>query len=229
MGMKYFVMLSFSFILLLFSCHRHKDHQHTENHVNQHMHQRSFDDLAKGLEDKEREEWQKPGDVIALLGDISGKTIMDIGAGTGYFSFRMAEKGAHVIAADVSDEFQDFIEHKKKELRYTDEQLELRKVPFDSPDLKKMETDAVLIVNTYHHIEGRIEYFNKVLEGLKKEGVLMVVDFKKQEFDEAPPGPPIRMKIKAEQVVEELREAGFNTFDINASLLKYQYIILAKK
>ena len=76
------------------------------NPANEHMHRSSVDDLVKRFESPERDAYQKPEKVLAFLGDISNKKIMDIGSGSGYFSVKLAEKGAKVIAADVSDEFQ---------------------------------------------------------------------------------------------------------------------------
>lgn len=47
--------------------------------------------------------------MLAYLGNLEGKKVVDIGAGSGYFSFRLAAAGAAVIAADVNDEFQQCI------------------------------------------------------------------------------------------------------------------------
>jgi len=212
-------------MLSAFSQHQHKDH----NQANEHMHQRSVEELAQTFEDPSRDDWQKPEEVIALLGDIVGKTVVDIGAGSGYFTFRLAEKGARVVAADVDDDFQNFIAVKKKELNFSDDQITLKKVPYDSPDLSVETADAVIIVNTYHHIEGRVSYFAEVLEGLVPDGVLMIVDFKKEEFDEAVPGPPVKMRISKDQVLDELEQSGFESFEVNTELLDYQYIIIAQK
>ena len=92
------------------------------------MHKLSVEELAQRFEDPSRDAWQKPDQVIALLGDIKGKTVVDIGAGSGYFTFRLAEKGARVVAADVDDDFQNFIAHKKEELDYSDDQVRLKKI-----------------------------------------------------------------------------------------------------
>lgn len=225
------ILLSILTIALLFDhCNKNNKKHNDENethHNNKHDHQHDY--YSGVLESDDRAGWQKPDEVISLLGDINGKTIVDIGSGTGYFTFRLAKKGAHVIAVDVSDKFLDGIKEKKKELQYTDNQLELRKVPYDSPELKAGEADAVIIVNTYHHINNRTSYFNKVLIGLKKEGVLMVVDFVKKEFENSPPGPPVSMRLKKEKVIEELKQAGFTNFKIDTKTLEFQYIIIARK
>jgi len=205
-----------------------QQHDH-HNKANEHIHQHTFEELTRRFEDPSRDAWQKPDQVINLLGDINGKTVVDIGAGTGYFTFRLAQNGARVVAADVDDDFQNFIASRKKDLNYSDEQIILKKVPYDSPELTPSSADAVIIVNTYHHIEDRVPYFRKVYTGLVKDGLLMIVDFKKDQPDPEAPGPPYEMRIAKEEVIEELKQSGFTEFSVDTDLLSYQYIIRAFK
>jgi len=211
--------------------HKHEGHKHEHGHkhahgdANKHMHETSFEELVKRFEGSERDKYQKPNEVIKFLGNVEGKTIIDIGAGTGYFSFPLAQAGARVIAADVDERFLAYIKKKKEKLGMTDKQVIPKKVPYDTPNLKNGEADMAIIVNTYHHIEDRKIYFNKVKNGLKKGGELVVIDFFKKE---TPMGPPVELKLAEDQVISELKTSGFNEFDINVKLLPYQYIIRAK-
>lgn len=189
------------------------------------MNQQSFADLVAGFNAPERALWQKPDEVIAALGDLNGKTVMDIGSGTGYFSFRLLEAGANVICGDVDERFLGYIAGRKEELGLTDSQLELRLLPYDSSMLQANEVDMVLLVDTYHHIDNRVTYFSEVLAGLRPGGQLVVVDFFKQEL---PVGPPYEMKLDLGTIIDELRTAGFKHFDIDLELLPYQYIIVAQ-
>lgn len=216
----------------MFGCTRevppnHKHHQHEDGHqtANEHMHEKSTEDLIKQFDSEERDAYQQPDKVLDYLGNLKGKTVMDIGAGSGYFSFRLLKRGAHVIAADVNEEFQQHIQKRNKEEFNNDPNLELRLLPYDSPELKDGEADLVLIVNTYHHIENRVEYFKKVLKGIKPEGKLVIIDYYKKEM---PVGPPVDHKIDEKTVSEELKQAGFNEIKLNIELLEYQYIIEAK-
>lgn len=205
--------------------HNHQ-HEHGHEHngsANHYMHQSSMDELVERFESKERDKYQQPEKVLEYLGDIQGKKIMDIGAGTGYFSVKLAANGANVIAADVNDDFQNYLKERIKEENISN--IELRKLPYDSPELAKNEVDKVLIVNTYHHIEDRISYFKKVRKGINSDGELVIIDFFKAEL---PVGPPVGHKIAIDDVVLELKEAGFTEFTIEVSLLDYQYIIKAK-
>lgn len=188
------------------------------------MNKRSFEDLSKGFEDEERKVWQKPELVLEKLGDIKGKKIGDIGAGTGYFSFRMAERGAHVIAIDVDERFQNFI--KQKVVTKMTANLATRLVGFDNPELSESEFDALIIVNTYHHFNNKIEYMTHCFKGLKDEGVLMNVDFKKKK---TPHGPSLDHRISAEDVKKDLLKVGFKDVQIDQTTLPEQYIIIAKK
>ena len=125
----------------------HEDKQNRHGAANEHMHRSSVKDLIERFESPERDEYQQPEKVLEYLGDIQGQTIMDIGAGSGYFSVRLAKKGAIVIAADVDDEFQEFLKKRIKENNL--ENIEPRKIPYDSPGLKESEVDMVLIVEIW--------------------------------------------------------------------------------
>ena len=236
-------LIFYSLILVLaFSCkhdhkHKHQDlesggHEHHHHHgshhhhgeANEYMNQSEFEDLVNRFESAERDEYQKPYEVIKLMGDITNMDVMEIGSGTGYFSFKLQEKGARVIAADVDERFQLYIQQKRDSLGISPEELSLRKVPYDSPNLKDGEIDWALIVNTYHHIEDRKEYLKKIKKGLKEGGRLMVVDFFKKE---TPVGPPVEMKLSYIKVKNEMQDAGFTNVVVNSELLPYQYIVIA--
>lgn len=199
------------------------DKQSEQVSANEHMHQSSVKELIERFESPERDAYQQPQKVLEFLGDVQGQTIMDIGAGSGYFSVKLAEKGAKVIAADVDDEFQGFLQNRIEKNNL--DNIETRKIPYDSPNLKEEEVDMVLIVNTYHHIENRPEYFAKVKKGTKPNGELVIIDFFKSEI---PVGPPLGHKVPINIVVNELKKAGYTSFNVNVDLLPYQYIIKAK-
>ncbi len=195
---------------------------HAANHV---MNQRPFEDLVAGFEDPARDVWQKPADVLAFLGDVQGKTVMDIGSGSGYFSFRLLEAGAKVICADVDERFLRYIEERRAREAIPESRMETRLVPYDSSTLRPGEADLVLIVDTYHHIENRIAYFAEVRAGLKPGGKLVVVDFFKRDD---PVGPGVAMKMSEDVVMAELREAGYTEFRLDVERLPYQYLIEAR-
>ncbi len=196
-----------------------KDH----NKSNKYMNKSKFDDLVERFDNPEREKWQKPGLVIEKLGDISDKTIGDIGSGTGYFSFRLAKKAKKVIALDVDERFLNFIKEKKKKDNISN--VYTRLVEYDDPKLADNELDAIITVNTYHHINNRVEYFKKCKKGLSKNGILLIVDFKKEEMNF---GPPLSHKLSKKAVIDELEKAGYKDISVDTKTLEHQYVIIAK-
>jgi 2-polyprenyl-3-methyl-5-hydroxy-6-metoxy-1,4-benzoquinol methylase len=189
-----------------------------------HMHQMDFDTLVARFESPARAKWQKPETVIAGLGSLAGKTVADIGAGTGYFAFPIAKQAAKVIAIDIDDRFLRYIEEKKGRLR-AGESIETRRTTPDSAGLKKAEADVVLIVDTFHHIDDRVSYLKRLRKGLKKGGMLVIVDFKKEK---TPEGPPLEFRLDEREVESELKAAGFPMVTTDRRTLPYQYIITAR-
>jgi 2-polyprenyl-3-methyl-5-hydroxy-6-metoxy-1,4-benzoquinol methylase len=192
--------------------------------VNRHMHRHDIGELIQRFEDPDRDTWQKPEWVIDQLGNLAGKTVADLGAGSGYLTFRLAQRGAEVLALDIDERFLEHIRKKNQGLN-PPLPIETRLVKVDDSLLKKGEADIVLIVNTYHHIGDRVRYVGAVRETLAPGGMLAVVDYKKQEI---PMGPPMSMRLSPPEVIEELLQAGYTHFELDAGTLEYQYLILAQ-
>ena len=223
--MKYLFILSLTLIFTvnIFAQHHH-DHKHGHGaNANEYMHQSSMDELIERFESPERDAYQKPEKVLDALGDLQGKSIMDIGAGSGYFSVKLSKRVGQVIAADVSKEFQEFLKKRIEKENITN--ISLRLLPFDSPELKDGEVDMVFMSNTYHHIDHRPRYFSLVKKGIKSGGSLVIIDYVKSDI---PVGPPTEHKVSMDQIIAELKKAGFTSFDINVNLLPYQFIITAR-
>lgn len=202
---------------------------HGEGHAhhgdaNAHMHSRPIEDLIARFEDPARAEWQKPEEVFRLMGDIQGQTVMEIGAGSGYFSFMALEKGARVIAADIDDRFLDYIQQKRDSLGIAADMMEIRQIQENSPGFRPGEADLVFMVNVYHHIENRQEYFAMMAERLVEGGRLMVVDFIREDTEH---GPPTEMRLSADEVKAELSAAGFRDIRVHSEVLPEQYVIFA--
>ncbi|MBL8019114.1 MAG: class I SAM-dependent methyltransferase [Leptospirales bacterium] len=186
------------------------------------MNQSSFDELVKRFENPEREKWQKPQDLVRFLGELKGKTVADLGAGTGYFSFRLAEKGATVIALDIDERFLEFI--RKEQERRGVSGLAVRKTEPDGLRLNDGEVDLLLLVDVYHHIGNRVAFFKGAKTKLKPRGRIVIVDFRKGDL---PVGPPDKHKLSSGEAEVELQQAGYAT-EVENNLLPYQYIVTAR-
>ncbi|MBN8692360.1 MAG: methyltransferase domain-containing protein [Bacteroidetes bacterium] len=203
--------------------HEHHDstvHEHHHGHVNHHMNQRPFEELVDHFENPERDTWQQPEKVIAFLGDLKNKTVIDIGAGTAYFESKIKEPSAKLIAADVDDRFIEYMNARIKRDNLSN--LSTRKAEYENPPVETSEADIVFMVDVYHHIENRVDYFKKVKSGLKPKGHLVIVDFKKGDFEV---GPPDEMKLSASQIINEMKESGLKLSEIDSTSLKFQYLL----
>lgn len=174
--------------------------------------------------------WQKPNVVIDFMGEISDKVVADIGAGTGYFAFRIARKAKKVIAIDINESFIEYLDSAKvMELPEADQsKLEARFAEPDDPNLAPGEADFIIMVNTYMWIEekDRIGYLKKLLAALPKGGQILILDFKKKR---TPLGPAQENRVPLYVVEQSLLEAGFINVKTNDKALDYQYIIMAEK
>jgi ubiquinone/menaquinone biosynthesis C-methylase UbiE len=174
------------------------------------------------LEDPKRDAYQKPHEVITALDLKPGEVIADIGAGSGYFSFRFAHHvgPGRVYAVDISP---DMILHMNRRIRDMGiTNLTTVLAPPDDPLLADASLDRVFICDTWHHIERQGEYLAKLKKMLKPGGQLVMIDFQKREL---PVGPPLEMKIAREDLVRQLAKAGFHLLKEH-TFLPYQYFLV---
>ena len=184
-----------------------------------------FESEAKAYENPDRVIWQKPDLVIEQLGNVQGKVVADLGAGTGYFSRRIAYKGARVIAIDIDPHAIRWMEDQRAKFPpELQKRLEIRQAAPDDPHLRAGEVDIVLLVNTYSFIEDRINYFIRLKNAIKTGGQIVIIDFKKQD---TPFGPPVEERVDDADVEKELEAAGYTILKSDKESLQYQYIIKA--
>ncbi len=175
--------------------------------------------------------WQKPSIILDIFGkDLIHQTIADIGAGpTGYFTFYLARRGAHVIAIDIDHGALAYIESNKA--KYDTANIRLIKTRLAKPSdpmLVKEEVDGILIVNTIAFIKNKSEYLKMLHSKLKTNGKLVIVDFKMKNL------PLENAPTKAQRVYDDVLEtiliqSGYKNVVVNDRDLEYQYIITAEK
>ncbi len=178
------------------------------------------------IEDTKRTEWQNPDLILDRIGDLENKSVADIGAGSGYFTFKIARRASKVIALDIDPKALDYIESQKEIVGEWSNNIEVRLTPPDVPNLLEEEVDLVLIVNTYNYIPNKEVYFPRLLDGMKPGARLVIVDFKKGEI---PIGPADEYKVEASEIKSFLRKISFRKINIDEESLQYQYIITAEK
>ena len=194
--------------------------------AHQHHPPESTSAYIQALEDPSRNEWQKPEDVVRHLGLKPGETVADIGAGSGYFTVRLARAvgpGGKVYAVDIDHGMLNYIEQRAREERLANIQTVLAD-PHD-PKLPGSSVDLIFICDTLHHISGREKYYPLLARGLKPGGRFVDVDFQKRPL---PIGPPLEMKIAKSAVVDEAKAAGFH-LEKEFDFLPYQYFLVFQR
>jgi len=182
-------------------------------------------ELAKKWNAAERDAWQHPEEIVAALALQPGATVAEIGAGTGYMvahlSKAVGERGT-VIAVDAEEAMIAYVASRVEALGPAT--VRPQKVTHGDPKLPPESVDAILTLDTWHHIDERVEYARKLYAALRPGGRLVVVDY----HVDAEVGPPQEMRVSPQQVVAELAEAGFRAEIADESMPRH-YMVVGKK
>ncbi|MCB9072232.1 MAG: class I SAM-dependent methyltransferase [Bdellovibrionaceae bacterium] len=206
--------------------HGGQHHEGGEHHGHHGGHQHGFKDAkkwAKAFDDPSRDQWQKPDVVLKNLPLQKSKCIADIGAGTGYFSTKMAHAApkTHVYAIDIEQDMVDYLKTRGEK-----EGLK-NHIPLKSdetfPTLPE-KCDLLLTVDTYHHLSDRILYFKNLRNQLSPKAEVAIVDFTK----ESPIGPKKEHRLDKELVKNEMQTAGFR-LSREVAGLPHQYFLIFSK
>jgi predicted methyltransferase len=175
------------------------------------------------FDDPERDAWQRPEELLDLLRITPGSVVVDLGAGTGYFvsglSSRVGPSG-QVLALDVEPKMVEFLERRIERDALVN--VRAQRVAPDDPGLRPGSVSRVLVVNTWHHIDARPSYAQKLRAALAPGGEVWVVDFTL----ESERGPPASHRLSAAQVSAELEQGGLRPQIVEESLPE-QYVVRA--
>ena len=183
---------------------------------------------AAWLERPEREKQEQPTKLLKIL-DLKPNTVVaDIGAGSGYYSFRIAEKvgpKGKVLAVDIQKEMLDIIRQrmKKEEVANIEPILGTEK----DAKLPSGSVDLILLVDVYHEFAFPFEMTQAMLKALKPGGRLVFVEFREEDRDpEVPILPAHRMTKK--QVRAEMEQYPLKHIKTISSL-PWQHVIIFEK
>jgi ubiquinone/menaquinone biosynthesis C-methylase UbiE len=175
------------------------------------------------LDDPKRDAYQKPHEVLAALNLKPGEVIADIGAGSGYFSFRLGHhvgaKGK-VYAVDVSPDMIRHINRRIRELK-ANNIVSILAEPND-PLLPEQSVNRFFICDVWHHVDGQAKYLSLMKRMLKPGGEIVMIDFHKKDL---PVGPPLQLKIAREDLIKQMESNGFRLTKEH-TFLPYQYFLV---
>ncbi len=129
-----------------------------------------------------RDRWQRPQEVMDELGLAAGSAVADVGAGRGYFTFRLAErvgKEGKVYAVDLDERDLGRISDRAKREHLT--QIEAVHGAAADPRLPAESVDAILVVNAYHEMRDYDAMLQGMFRALRGGGRLAIIDEEAEE------------------------------------------------
>lgn len=181
------------------------------------------------FESPERDAWAQPEQVIRSLRiEQKDAVIADVGAGSGYFTRRLALEvpEGKVYAVEVDDEFRRYIAE-KREQEWGTPNIEPHLAFYDDFALPDNTLDLVFVSNTYAFLRDRIRYFQKVRAALKPTGRLAIISFRPEAQVPGKIAPEPKYRVAKEITLQELKQAGFE-LEREETFLPYQYFLILK-
>jgi ubiquinone/menaquinone biosynthesis C-methylase UbiE len=178
---------------------------------------------ADWLDRPDRDAREQPERVLDALGIGSGMVVADVGAGTGYFTVRMARRvGAtgKVWATDLQPEMLRLLDGRLSREHVGN--VELRRATDDDTGLPHDCCDLILLVDVYHELADPAAILAGLRHALRPHGRLVLVEYRAED-----PNVPIKPehKMRLEQVKKELGERGFHFVD-SLEFLPDQHVII---
>ncbi len=175
------------------------------------------------LEAPDRDEWQRPHQILDALGVADASVVADVGAGSGWFTVRLARRvgpNGTVYAQDVQPEMLAAITRRVQREGLANVRPVLGR---DSdPRLPAGALDAVLMVDVVHEIDDRVTLFRNVSAALKPQGRVGVVDFR---AGSSGPGPKPEERVASDIIEAEAAKAGLVLMRRDLSL-PFQYFLI---
>jgi precorrin-6B methylase 2 len=181
---------------------------------------------AEWLERPEREQEERPSKLLEALQIRPGDALADIGAGSGYLTFRLAKRTGpkgKVFAVDIQPEMLALIRQRMKATGVTN--IELIQGTESDPKLPANSTDLILMVDVYHEFSYPWEMTTAMVRALKPGGRLVFVEYRKED-----PEVPIKLvhKMTERQVLKEMAPHPL-TWVKTLGILPRQHIIVFRK
>lgn len=177
------------------------------------------------LERLSREQEESISLALENLPISSNSVVADIGAGSGYYTFRIAPKvpEGKVYAVEIQDEAIQYLQDRTKELGFSNV------FPImgaeQTPNLPSKSIDLVIMVDVYHELEYPQEMLTAIKESLKPDGKILLIEYRGE--DPAIAIKPLH-KMTVRQVEKELKANGFKLVE-NGQFMNIQHFLVFEK
>lgn len=177
------------------------------------------------LERDNRDEEEGTSMAVEKMPLNSSSIVADIGAGSGYYSFRISERVTRgkVYALEIQEGMLELLRARKKMLK--DNRVEVKACTPQSLQLPSSSIDLALMVDVYHELEFPREMLHSVYQSLKDNGKLLLIEFRGED-------PEVAIKPLHKTTVEQLnRELGANGFKLSyrGDFMQVQHFLVYEK
>ena len=178
---------------------------------------------ASWLERSTRVDEENPNLAIDLLQLRKDMLVADLGAGTGYFTSKMAPKCSVVYAVDIQQEMLDL--NAKQMSKKGIKNVEFILGSNNQTGLPKNTLDLVLLVDVYHELENPYEIMNDIKLALNDSGKVVLLEYRKED-----PSVPIKPlhKMSIDQMIKEMNFIGLK-LHMNIQKLPIQHMLIFSK
>jgi len=173
-----------------------------------------------------RDQEEQPEIVIQALDLRGGETVVDLGAGSGYFTFQLAPKvgpSGKVVAVEIQDEMIEALRRRAKDQKAAN--VEIIKGTESDPHLSPNSVDVVLMVDVYHELSYPFEVMTATRKALKPGGRVVFVEYRKED-------PKVSIKelhkMSVEQLEKEMKAVGLVRLQ-TVETLPLQHIVIFGK
>jgi len=172
-----------------------------------------------------RDEWQQPEKIMNVIGVKPGMVIGDIGAGEGYFTFKLSKrvgKRGIIYANDINWRSIERIKRQIEEEGITNIKTILGEA--NDPLMPDGALDIALMVNVFHYLGKPVEFLEKIRKSLKEKGLLAIVQWDPEKMEDANGLD----KLPGIEVIKSIiKDAGFKDIQIK-TFLKEQNVFICK-
>ena len=180
------------------------------------------------LDAPDRELWQRPDLIMDAMGIADGSVVADIGAGSGWFTIRLARRVGPqglVYAEDVQQEMITALSRRASREGFKHVTPVLGTI--NDPKLRAQSLDAALMVDSFHEVDAadRVAMLSNLAKALKPQGRLGIVDFR---LDGTGPGPAPEERVSPDVVIDAAQKAGLKLIR-QEPFLEYQYFLIFGK
>lgn len=180
------------------------------------------------LDAPDRDLWQRPDLIMDAMAIADGSVVADIGAGSGWFTIRLARRVGPqglVYAEDVQQEMINAISRRVSREGFNNVKAVLGSV--NDPKLPAQSLDAALMVDSFHEVEpaDRATMLANLARALKPQGRIGIVDFR---LDGTGPGPAPEERVSPDVVLNAAKAAGLKLIR-QEPFLEYQYFLIFGK